>query len=139
MKMLTTSFTVSSQGRTDILDLTPQVQQVLKKSGMEEGHVLVFVSGSTAGITTIEYEPGLIKDLKAAFQRWAPDNIEYKHHETWGDDNGNSHVRAALLGPSVTVPFKDGKLLLGTWQQIVLIDFDTRARKREIRVQVVGD
>ena len=117
---------------------TPGINGILDKSGLKEGSVLVFVIGSTAGITTIEFEPGLVKDIKEAFQRLAPDDKDYAHHQTWGDDNGHSHVRAALLGPSITVPFSAGKLLLGTWQQIVLVDFDTRPRQRNITVQVTG-
>src|SRR3989344_3619711 len=137
-KIVSASLTVASQGKTDIIDLTSKVQEIVDKCGLKEGSVLVFVSGSTAGITTIEYEPGLVKDLKAAFQRLAPDNLEYAHHLTWGDDNGHSHVRAALLGPSIVVPLSHGKLALGTWQQIVLIDFDTRPRQRTLTVQITG-
>ena len=137
-KIVSASLTVANQGKTDIIDLTSKVQEIVDKCGLKEGSVLVFVSGSTAGITTIEYEPGLVKDLKAAFQRLAPDNIEYEHHKTWGDDNGHSHVRAALLGPSIVVPLSHGKLALGTWQQIVLIDFDTRPRQRTLTVQITG-
>ena len=137
-KIVSFSLTVSSKGRTDIVDLTSKVQEIVDRCGLKEGSALVFVNGSTAGITTIEYEPGLVKDLKAAFQRLAPDNMDYEHHKTWGDDNGHSHVRAALLGPSLVVPFSQGKLALGTWQQVVLVDFDTRPRQRALTVQITG-
>jgi secondary thiamine-phosphate synthase enzyme len=98
---------------------------------------VVFVPGSTAAVTTIEYEPGLVKDVKEAFEKIAPEGAAYHHHERWGDDNGSAHVRAAMLGPSLMVPFVKGKLLLGQWQQIVLVDFDTRARTRDVVVQVI--
>ena len=129
---------VDTRGNTDVLDITPQISKTVLESGMKEGNVLVFVIGSTAGLTTVEYEPGLKKDLKEAFQRIAPDNIAYAHHETWHDDNGHSHVRASLIGPSLTVPFSRGELMLGTWQQIILVEFDTRPRKREVVVQLMG-
>ena len=121
-----------------MIDATARVQEVVRRHGFLEGQALVFVSGSTAGLTTVEFEPGLQKDLPAAFERLAPRGIRYEHEETWHDDNGHSHVRASLLGPSLTVPFRDGRLLLGTWQQIVLIDFDTRSRRREVVVQLTG-
>jgi secondary thiamine-phosphate synthase enzyme len=106
---------------------------------MRNGLVTVFVPGSTAGITTIEYEPGVVEDLKKAIERLAPQNIHYDHDARWGDGNGFAHVRASLLGPSLTVPFQEGNLLVGTWQQIVLVDFDNRPRNREIIVQVTGE
>jgi secondary thiamine-phosphate synthase enzyme len=129
---------VSTRGDCEIVDVTARVQGVLQRHGFEEGQALVFVSGATAGLTTIEYEPGLLEDLPAAFDRIAPRGIRYAHEETWHDGNGHSHVRASLLGPSLTVPFQDGRLLLGTWQQIVLIDFDNRPRRRELVVQLSG-
>jgi secondary thiamine-phosphate synthase enzyme len=138
MEIATDSVSVSTHGDSEILDVTPKVQGVVQKTGFQEGQVLVFVSGSTAGLTTVEYEPGLLEDLPAAFDRIAPRGIRYAHEETWHDGNGHSHVRASLLGPSLTVPFRDGRLLLGTWQQIVLIDFDNRPRKRELVVQISG-
>ena len=131
----THTFRVETRGHTDVIDLTPDVARVVGGGGT----VTVFVPGSTAGITTIEYEPGLLRDIKEAFERLAPEKKVYHHFETAGDDNGSAHVRASLVGPSLTVPFRDGKLLLGTWQQIVLVDFDTRPRTREIIVQVVGE
>lgn len=130
---------VKTRGDSDILDLTDDVQALVKKHGFREGQALVFVAGSTAGLTTIEYEPGLLKDLPEAFERLAPRGLEYHHEQAWHDGNGHAHVRASLLGPSVTVPFEDGKLLTGTWQQIVLVDFDNRPRQREIVVQISGE
>jgi secondary thiamine-phosphate synthase enzyme len=139
MAIVTDSLAVQTRGESQMVDLTSQVQEVLERHSFREGQALVFVSGSTAGLTTVEFEPGLQQDLPAAFERIAPRGIAYAHHETWRDDNGHSHVRASLLGPSLTVPFRDGRLLLGTWQQIVLIDFDTRPRRREVVVQVTGE
>ncbi|NUO78734.1 YjbQ family protein [candidate division KSB1 bacterium] len=138
--MLTTmKISVSTKGFTDIKDLTPQVRQALRESGLQEGTATIFVSGSTAGITTIEYEPGLLEDLPTAFEKLAPMKARYTHDDTWHDGNGYAHVRAALLGPSLVVPFANGDLLLGTWQQIVLVDFDNRPRRREIVVQFAGE
>ncbi len=139
MKVSHSTLKVSSRGHTELLDITSEVQKILSKSDLKQGSVTLFVQGSTAGLTTIEFEPGLVKDLKDAFQRIAPDDIPYAHHERWGDDNGNSHVRASLMGPSLVVPFLKGKLTLGTWQQIVLVDFDTRARERDLVVQMMGE
>src|SRR5262245_31830328 len=138
MKLITDSISLSTRGDADIIDITPQVSSLLRGHGFTHGQALVFVSGSTAGITTIEYEPGLLKDIPAAFEKIAPQNARYHHEDTWHDGNGHSHVRAALLGCSLTVPFKDGRLLIGTWQQIVLIDFDNRPRRREVVVQLTG-
>jgi secondary thiamine-phosphate synthase enzyme len=133
-------FQVRTHGDTHVLDITGQVAQVLADSGVREGILIAFVVGSTAGITTTEAEPGLLThDLKAFFDRIAPDDLYYKHEETWHDDNGHAHVRASLLGPSITVPVVDGRMTLGTWQQIVLLDFDTRGRQRELVVQIVGE
>ena len=139
MPVITKSLKISTKGNTDILDLTPHVQKAVKEAKIENGIAVVFVPGSTGGITTLEYEPGLKKDLPAAFERIAPQKIEYAHHETWGDYNGHSHVRSALLGTSFTVPFASSDLILGTWQQIVLVDFDTHPRTRDIIVQVLGE
>lgn len=124
---------------TDIIDISKEVSEAVRKSKIKSGLVSVFVSGSTASVSTLEFEPNLIKDMKKALERIAPEKGEYEHHKTWGDDNGSAHVRAALMKPGITIPFKDKKLLLGTWQQIVLMDFDTREREREIVLQVVGD
>jgi len=129
---------VSTQSRTDIVDITGKVAEILQKSKIKSGIVCVFVVGSTASISTLEYEPNLIKDIKRALEKLAPEGGKYDHHETWGDDNGSAHVRACLMKPGITVPFENKKLLLGTWQQIALLDFDTRPREREVVVQVVG-
>ena len=137
--IVTDKVRVETRGDADIHDLTERVQQLVRKHGFREGHALVFVSGSTAGITTIEYEPGLLKDLPEAFERLAPRGLDYHHEQAWHDGNGHSHVRASLLGPSVTVPFAGGKLLTGTWQQIVLVDFDNRPRRRDVVVQLSGE
>jgi secondary thiamine-phosphate synthase enzyme len=134
----THSFTLKTKGNTSLTDITEQVQDKLTSSGFVEGNALVFVSGSTAGITTIEYEPGLLKDYPAFFEKIIPSNQRYSHDETWHDGNGHSHVRASLQGASFTVPFIHKKLLLGTWQQIILIDFDNHPRQREIIVQLSG-
>ncbi|HXK11810.1 MAG TPA: secondary thiamine-phosphate synthase enzyme YjbQ [Vicinamibacteria bacterium] len=139
MALVTDTVAVATRGDSHMLDLTPRVQELVRRHRFREGQALVFVSGSTAGLTTVEFEPGLQKDLPAAFERLAPRGIRYAHEETWHDDNGHSHVRASLLGPSLTVPFKDGRLLLGTWQQVVLLDFDTRPRQREVVVQLAGE
>jgi len=138
MNLATDSFRIQTRGDDHILDVTERVQEMLAKHGFEEGQALVFVSGSTAGITTIEYEPGLLEDIPAAFEKIAPKGAAYRHEEAWHDGNGHSHVRASLLGPSLTVPFRKGKLLLGTWQQIVVIDFDNRPRQRDVVVQLTG-
>ena len=139
MAVETDAFTVETRGDSDIVDLTARVQEVIGKHRFRHGQALVFVSGSTAGITTLEYEPGLLEDLPAAFERIAPRGIRYAHEEAWHDGNGHSHVRASLLGPSLTVPFQDARLRLGTWQQIVLVDFDNRPRRREVVVQLMGE
>jgi secondary thiamine-phosphate synthase enzyme len=130
---------VTTNGQGDARDITGQVGDAVAASGVRQGVVTVFVVGSTAGITTIEFEPGAVADLNGLFERLAPRGGEYRHHLRWGDDNGSSHVRAALLGPSLTVPFVDGALTLGTWQQIMLLEFDTRSRQREVVVQIVGE
>jgi secondary thiamine-phosphate synthase enzyme len=139
MALVTDSVSVSTRGDSHMIDLTGRVQEVVDRHGFREGHALVFVSGSTAGLTTVEFEPGLQKDLPAALERLAPRGITYAHEETWHDDNGHSHVRASILGPSLAVPFSEGRLLLGTWQQIVLVDFDTRPRRRDVVVQLSGE
>jgi len=131
---------VATRGHTEVLDITEGVARVVAESGVQSGIAAVFVIGSTAGITTTEAEPGLLNhDLRAFFERIAPAGADYAHEATWHDDNGHAHVRAAAVGPSLTVPVVEGRLTLGTWQQIVLLDFDTRPRRREVVVQVVGD
>lgn len=139
MKVLTDYVEISTRGHTDIIDITQQVEHVLGESELKNGSLTVFVSGSTAGITSIEYEPGLLKDIPDAFEKLAPTGVTYHHDAAWGDGNGYAHVRAAMLGSSFTVPFDNGKLLLGTWQQIVVIDFDNRPRKRSVVVQMIGE
>lgn len=138
MQIITEKFRVSTNGHTDVIDITKTVAQLVTKHKLKSGNVTVFVAGSTAGVTTVEYEPGLVKDLPEAFERIAPTGKRYHHDATWGDNNGYAHVRASLLGPSLTVPFDDGGLQLGTWQQVVLIDFDDRPRERSVVVQLVG-
>jgi len=135
----TSQFTVNTQGNNDIHDITRDVQSELENSAIQEGIATVFVSGSTAGITTIEYEPGLVKDVKRFFDKLVPEKDRYFHEDTWHDGNGHSHVRSALLKTSLTIPFRDQKLLLGTWQQIILIDFDNRKRTRNIIAQFMGE
>jgi secondary thiamine-phosphate synthase enzyme len=131
---------VQTEGNTDVIDLTAEVTRIVGASRIRNGIVVVFVIGSTAGITTTEAEPGMLThDLKAFFERIAPEGEYYKHEATWHDDNGHAHVRASALGPSLTVPLVDGGLTLGTWQQMVLLDFDTRGRRREVVVQIVGE
>jgi secondary thiamine-phosphate synthase enzyme len=139
MKIVSERITLDTSGNGDFLDITDNVARSLAKSGLQAGYVLVFVAGSTAGITTFEYEPGLVADLKEFLQRMAPTGKHYHHDDTWGDANGFSHVRASFIGPSLTVPFERSKLLLGTWQQIVLAEFDNRPRHREIIVQIIGE
>lgn len=129
---------VETKGNCHVIDITGQVREVVDQFGESDGTVTVFNIGSTAGITTTEFEPGLANfDLEAAFEKIAPENGRYEHEETWHDDNGHAHVRASLLGPSMSVPVVDGRLTLGTWQQIILIDFDTRPRTRTIVCQMV--
>ncbi|MDD5327997.1 MAG: secondary thiamine-phosphate synthase enzyme YjbQ [Phycisphaerae bacterium] len=131
---------VKTRGNCDIINITEEATAAVAQSGILSGIVTLFNVGSTAGITTIEYEPGLVNcDIAAAFEKIAPQAGEYEHEETWHDDNGHSHVRAALLGPSLNVPVVDGRLTLGTWQQIVLIDFDTRPRTRTVVCQITGE
>jgi secondary thiamine-phosphate synthase enzyme len=129
---------VSTQGQGDAYDITAQVASAIAESGLTAGVATIFVVGSTAALTTIEFEPGAVSDFNGLLERLAPRAAEYIHHQRWGDDNGSSHVRAALIGPSLTIPFVDGALTLGTWQQITLIELDTRPRMREIVVQLVG-
>jgi secondary thiamine-phosphate synthase enzyme len=137
--VVTHSETVSTTGQGDAHDLTRKVANAVAHAPVASGIVTVFVVGSTAGMTTIEFEPGAVHDLNALFEQLAPRGAAYRHHLRWGDDNGSSHVRAALLGPSVTIPFSQGRLRLGTWQQIVLMEFDTGPREREVVFQIVGE
>ena len=134
-----TEISIKTTSKTDILDLTQEVREVMERSNVRNGTLTLFIPGSTAGLTTIEYESGVINDLRKAIERLAPENLYYEHNERWGDGNGYSHVRAALVGPSLHIPVIDGKLTLGTWQQIVLLDFDNRPRKRKIIMQLIGE
>ena len=138
MEIETYSINVSTKGNCDVVDISDHVGNLISNNGFIEGNVLIFAGGSTAGITTIEYERGLLKDYPRFFDRIAPVNINYEHDNTWHDGNGHSHVRAAIQGASLTVPFTRSRLLLGTWQQIIFVDFDNRSRKREITVQITG-
>ncbi|MFQ5904219.1 MAG: secondary thiamine-phosphate synthase enzyme YjbQ [Candidatus Binatia bacterium] len=138
MKVHTNKLVEKTQGYCDIIDITAKVQDQIQKEKIQRGLATLFVSGSTAALTTIEYEPGLIKDLKELLERFVPSNKKYHHDDRWGDDNGFSHLRASLFGPSLQIPIESGRLLLGTWQQIVLLDFDNRPRTREIVIQILG-
>ena len=138
MKIITTSFSLNTKGFNDIIDITKLVQHKITESEFIEGNVLVFVPGATAGITTIEYEPSLLKDYPEFMEKIIPSNRDYYHDMTWHDGNGFSHVRAAIQGASFQVPFSDRRLLLGTWQQIILIDFDNKSRTRKVITQIIG-
>jgi secondary thiamine-phosphate synthase enzyme len=137
--MITQELRMETTAETDIVDLTPQVARIVSGGAVETGEVLLFVPGSTAALTTIEYEPGVLEDLRRAIERIAPRGISYDHDRAWGDGNGYAHVRAALLGPSLVIPFQARRLLLGTWQQVVLLDFDNRPRTRRILVRIRGE
>jgi secondary thiamine-phosphate synthase enzyme len=137
--VITDTLDLKTKGQGDTLDVTSSVATALKRARLQEGIVTLFVTGSTASVTTIEFEPGAVADFNRVMEQIAPRAAEYRHHLRWGDDNGSSHVRAALLGPSLTVPFSKGELLLGTWQQIVVVEFDTRARSRQLVLQFLGD
>lgn len=139
MRILTETVTLSTKGDPDLIDITGKVLSIVGKAGLKRGQVTVFVVGSTAAITTLEYEPALVEDLSELYGKLIPKNRSYRHDQTWGDANGFSHLRASLQGPSLTVPFEAGKLKLGTWQQIVLAEFDNRPRKREVIVQIIGE
>ena len=139
MGVFSDELNIKTNGEVDIKDITEEIQKSVNKSKLKDGIICVFVPGSTGTLTTIEYEPGLIKDLPLALEKIAPKNIYYNHHETWHDDNGHSHVRASLMGPSITIPFRDKKLIHGTWQQIVFVELDTSPRNRRIIIQIVGE
>jgi len=130
---------VNSKGEGDVIDLTDKLQEVLDKSGLKNGVLTVFVPGSTGAITTIEYEPGLVVDIRNVLERIAPKGAYYEHEKRWHDGNGHSHVRASLIGPSLTIPFIDGKLTLGTWQQVVFLELDIRPRHRRLVIQMIGE
>ena len=137
--VITAQITLHTRGDGDITDITPEVARAVEESGLTGGTVTVFIPGSTAGVTTVEYEPGLVADLGNLWERIAPRGIDYQHDQRWHDGNGHSHVRASLLGASLAVPFHNGKLLLGTWQQIIVVDFDNRARSRQVILQIMGE
>jgi len=139
MTVVTNTFVFKTESEMDVVNITDDVGRLVAESGVEDGIATVFIPGSTGAITTIEFEPGLVQDLKDLFEKLVPKDHYYHHEERWHDENGHSHVRAGLLGPSVTVPIRDGRLTLGTWQQIVFLDFDVRSREREVIVQVVGE
>ncbi len=132
-------FSIFTKGYSDIIDITDSIRRIVSKSTMKNGLVTVFVVGSTASVSTIEYEPALVKDVRDMLNKIVPSDTESRHSQTWGDDNGFSHMRATLMGPGITVPLSGGSLVLGTWQQVVVIDHDNRARQREIFVQVMGE
>jgi secondary thiamine-phosphate synthase enzyme len=137
VSVITVCFSISTKGGGEVLDLTPEVQRSVRTCGLQSGIAAIFVPGSTAGVTTAEFEPGVAHDLRMILDRLVPPGTDYRHNVI--DDNGRAHVQAALVGPSVTVPFSRHSLLLGRWQQIILIDFDTRPRKREVICQIIGE
>ena len=139
MQLFTTYLSLTTRGNTDIIDITKKVEAQLENHNLKEGQVTLFVPGSTGGLTTMEFEPNLVRDIQGVFESIAPEDMEYAHHLTWGDHNGHSHVRASLLGPSLTVPFREKKLTLGTRQQIVFITFDISRRNRKLVMQVMGN
>ena len=139
MKVINDKITLKTKGDPDLIDITGQVSGFLQKSGLKNGNATIFVVGSTAAITSFEYEPGLVEDVQELFEKLVPRSKAYKHDQTWGDANGFSHLRASLQGPSMTIPFAEGKLLLGTWQQLVLAEFDNRPRQRQVIVQLIGE
>ncbi len=139
MTVVTEDITFQTKGNCDIIDITPVVAKKVESSGVSKGTVTLFVCGSTAGVTTIEYDPRLLKDFQDMWDRVIPQSISYEHNKTWGDGNGHAHVRASVLGASLTIPFVDRKLTLGTWQQVVFIDFDNRPRSRKVLLQIMGE
>ena len=138
MAVVTKYIKLSTRGNTEVVDVTGQVRELLTESGLKNGIVCASVIGSTGALTTCEYEPGLVKDIKEIFDKLIPEG-PYQHDQTWHDGNGHSHLRASLVGPSLTIPMTDGELSLGTWQQIIFIDFDNRPRKRQIICQFIGE
>lgn len=139
MKVINEKLTLNTKGNPDLLNITKDLERILGAAKVKNGSLTVFMVGSTAAITTFEYEPGLIKDITDLYDKIIPEKFHYHHDDTWGDANGYSHLRAALTGPSLSIPFAEGKLLLGTWQQVVLAEFDNRPRKRQIIVQIIGE
>ena len=139
MKIINEKIALETKGNPDLINITDRLKSILFKEKLEKGNLSVFVIGSTAAITTFEYEDGLIRDMEELYERLIPKGKHYHHDDTWGDANGFSHMRAALQGPSLTIPFDNGKLMLGTWQQVVLAEFDNRPRRREVVVQIIGE
>jgi len=139
MPIITKSIEIKSKGENDIIDLSDKISEKITESGLSNGIITVFVTGSTGALTTIEYESGLLKDFPEMLSRIAPEEINYEHEKRWHDGNSRSHVKASLIGPSLTIPFKDGSLLLGTWQQIVFVELDTRGRNRNLILQIIGE
>ncbi|MDH4210667.1 MAG: secondary thiamine-phosphate synthase enzyme YjbQ [candidate division WOR-3 bacterium] len=139
MKIINKKISVQTSGPGDLVNITEEIVKLLTQTKLKTGHVVIFHIGSTAAITTFEYEPGMIKDMQELYERIVPCGRHYHHDETWGDANGFSHLRAALQGPSLTIPFEDGEILLGTWQQVVLAEFDNKPRKRQVIVQIIGE
>lgn len=139
MAVITKNMSIKMKADVDLANITSEIQDAVSKSRLENGIVTIFIPGATGAVSTTEYEPGLLKDIPKALERIAPSDIDYEHHKTWGCDNGKSHIRATFIGPSLVVPFTNGKLTLGTWQQITVMNFDTRARQREIVIQIIGE
>jgi len=139
MKISFDKISLKTENESDMIDITINIQRIIEDSNIKNGFIVVFVPGSTGAITTIEYEPGLQKDFPAMLERVSPKDILYEHEKRWNDENGHSHVRASLIGPSLVIPFRDSKLTLGIWQQVVFIELDVRPRNREIVVQIVGE
>ena len=139
MTVVGKQISLSTQGNGQVVDITDDVVRHIRDSGLKNGTVTLFIPGSTSALTTIEYESGVVHDLQQLFDRIAPPNLDYRHNLRWGDGNGHAHVRHALLGPSLTIPFVEGRLTLGTWQQVILIDFDNRPRTRSVVVQIMGE
>jgi secondary thiamine-phosphate synthase enzyme len=137
--VVTRKISLQTKGHGDIIDITPQVERQVAEAGVNSGTVTIFVAGSTAGVTTIEFESGLVADFQSMWERVASESIPYEHNRRWGDGNGYSHVRASLLGGSLVVPFSDKKLIVGTWQQVILVDFDNRPRSRQVVLQIMGE
>lgn len=138
MDIITKDIHLQTNGFSDIINLTPKIDSIVSETGFSDGFCHIFAVGSTASISTMEFEPALVKDIKEKLEDFASKNMKSHHSETWGDDNGFSHIRATFMGPGITVPIRDGKCIVGTWQQIVVIDHDNRSRKRHVVVQVVG-
>lgn len=139
MTITTKRIQINTDGQGDTINVTSDIAREVNNSGVNSGTVTVFIPGSTAGISAVEYEPGLMADIKQMWERLVPAGIDYEHNKAWGDGNGFSHVRSSLLGPSITIPFVNKRLTLGTWQQVVIVDFDTRPRSRDIILQIMGE